>query len=335
MAGNFINIDETNQKLLENDMKVMYDAESTYRGQLFLLVQDILKQKHLPQIVLLAGPSCAGKTTTARLIKEILETKKKKAIIVSMDDFFLNRDDTPLLPNGMKDFDSLRAINLKQMEECFRNLFAKGKAGFPRFDFISGLNLADDHQLEFDKDTIIIFEGLHVLNPELKKHLGTDRVYSVYADALKGFKRDNFYKISNRNLRLIRRMIRDYARRGNSPAKTLQTWKNVCDAEDTYITPYKDTANFLINTTHDFELALYKKEFFEIVMEHREVIQELPFLEIFEDSSSLDKRKIPATSLMWEFVDPPAVEEEKESKKEEENKQLEAAPKKRTCKKSK
>ena len=335
MAGKFINIDEVNQKLKENDMKVMYDAESTYRGQLFLLVQDILKQKHLPQIILLAGPSCAGKTTTARLIKEILETKKKKAIIVSMDDFFLNRDETPLLPNGMKDFDSLRALNLDQMEDCFKTLFENGEAGFPRFDFISGLNLPNEYYLKFDKDTIIIFEGLHALNPELIKHLGTDKFYSVYADALKGFKRDNFYKISNRNLRLIRRMIRDYARRGNSPEKTLKSWRNVCDAEDTYIAPYKENANAFINTTHDFELALYKNDFFEIVMENREVIQDLPFLEIFEDSISLDKRKIPATSLMWEFVDPQEVEDERDNKKAEANVAAEKEVKKSRCKKSK
>lgn len=311
MIGEFINIDEVNRKLNENEMKVMYDAESAYRGQLFLLVQNILKLKVMPNIILLAGPSCAGKTTTARLIKEILESKKKKAIIVSMDDFFLNREDTPLLPNGMKDFDSLRSINLNQMENCFKELFTKGKAGFPRFDFLSGLNLENEYELTFDKDTVIVFEGLHVLNPELIKHLGTDRVFKVYADALKGFKRDEFYKISNRNLRLIRRMIRDYARRGNSPATTMKTWRNVCEAEDIYIAPFRDSADAFINTTHSFELALYKTDFFEIVMEHRDVIQDLPFLEIFEDSISLDKRKIPDTSLMWEFIDKPVVDENK------------------------
>ncbi len=315
MIGEFIDINEVNRKLNENEMKVMYDAESTYRGQLFLLVQNILKQKVMPQIILLAGPSCAGKTTTARLIKEILESKKKKAIIISMDDFFLNREDTPLLPNGMKDFDSLRAINLKQMEKCFKELFKKGKAGFPRFDFISGLNLENEYELTFDEDTVIIYEGLHVLNPELIKHLGTDRFFRVYADALKGFKRDEFYKISNRNLRLIRRMIRDYARRGNSPETTMKSWRNVCDAEDTYIAPFKDSADAFINTTHDFELALYKTDFFEIVMENREVIQELPFLEIFEDSISLDKRRIPDTSLMWEFVDKQEDEDARDDKK--------------------
>jgi uridine kinase len=154
-----------------------------------------------------------------------------------------------------------------------------------------------------------------VLNPELIKHLGTDRFFRVYADALKGFKRDEFYKISNRNLRLIRRMIRDYARRGNSPETTMKSWRNVCDAEDTYIAPFKDSADAFINTTHDFELALYKTDFFEIVMENREVIQELPFLEIFEDSISLDKRRIPDTSLMWEFVDKQEDEDAKDDKK--------------------
>lgn len=315
----FINIDEVNKKLKTNDMKVIYDAESQYRGQLFQLVQKILKLKVQPQVILLAGPSCAGKTTTARLIKEILESKKKKAIIVSMDDFFVDREATPLLPNGMKDYDSLRTVNLEQMEDCFHTLFTKGKAGFPRFDFISGLNMPNEYDLTYDKDTYIVFEGLHTLNPEVTKHLGTDRFFKIYTNALKGFKRDEFYKINNLNLRLIRRMIRDVKRRGTTPENTMKSWRNVCDAEESYITPYRDTADAWINTTHDYELALYKNEFFEIVMKNREVVQDMAFLEIFEDSISLDKRKLPSTSLMWEFVDPPVDDEdkEKEEKKEE------------------
>lgn len=312
----FINIDEVNRKLKANDMKVIYDAESQYRGQLFQLVQKILKLKVQPQVILLAGPSCAGKTTTARLLKEILESKKKKAIIVSMDDFFVNREDTPLLPNGMKDYDSLRTVNLPQIEDCFKTLFTYGEAGFPRFDFISGLNLPNEYYLHFDKNTYIIFEGLHALNPEITKHLGTDRFYKIYTNALMGFKRDEFYKINAVNLRLIRRMIRDVKRRGTPPEDTMKSWHNVCDAEESYITPYRDSADAWINTTHTYELALYKNEFFEIVMKNREIMQDLTFLEIFEDSTSLDKRKLPDTSLMWEFIDKPEVEDEEEKKEE-------------------
>lgn len=309
MITEFIDIKEVNRKLEDNNVKLMLDNESAYRSQLFTLVNTALKPRRKPKIVLLAGPSCAGKTTTAHILKEIFEHKKYKAIIVSMDDFFLNREDTPLLPNGMKDFDGLRAVNLKQMEECFSNLFKNGSAGFPRYDFITGLNLPDEYFLEYDKRTIIIFEGLHVLNPELIKHLGTTDVFKVYVSALKGFKNSEYSKIGIRNLRLIRRMIRDVKRRGKSPETTIKTWQNVCEAEDDYITPFKDSADFLVNTTHEFELALYKNEFFAIVANNRDVEFQFTFLRAFDESLSLDKRLLPDTSLMWEFIDKPEVED--------------------------
>ena len=308
LVREFIDINEVNEKLKYNDVKVMLDAESLYRGQLFRLAQKVLKIKAKQKVVLLAGPSCAGKTTTAHLLKEIFENRRKKAIIVSMDDFFVNREETPLLPNGMKDFDGLGAVNLEQMDRCFSELFKEGKADFPRFDFITGLNLENEYHLKYDKDTIIIFEGLHVLNPELIKHLGGATCYKVYVSTLKGFKLSEFSKIGTRQLRLIRRMIRDVRRRGKSPEFTMDTWKNVCDSEDTYISPYKNDADFYINTTHEFELALYKNEFFEIVMKHRQVTNQLNFLPIFEESVSLDKRLLPETSLMWDFIDKPGEE---------------------------
>lgn len=310
MNREFIDVYEVNKRLEENNIKVTLDAESAYRGQLFKMVQKVLRLKVQPKIILLAGPSCAGKTTSAHLLKEIFENKKKKAIIVSMDDFFVNREDTPILPNGMKDFDGLRAVNLNQMEGCFKNLFKNGEAPFPRFDFLSGLNLPDAYHLTYDKDTIIIFEGLHALNPELIKHLGTKEVYKVYASTLKGFKIDEYTKVGTRQLRLIRRMIRDVRRRGKSPKFTMETWKNVCDAEDTYISPYKNDVDYFVNTTHDFEIALYKDEFFEIVLNNRDVVKELNFLPVFDGSISLDNNLIPDTSLMWEFLDKPEVKEQ-------------------------
>lgn len=305
MKKEYININEVNKQLKDNNIRVMLNDESAYRGQLFQLVRKVLKQRRKTKILLLAGPSCAGKTTTANLIKEILEHKKKKVIIVSMDDFFLNRDDTPLLPNGMPDFDGLRALNFKQMHNCFKTLFETGFAKFPRFDFLTGLNMPDQYELTYTKDTIVIFEGLHVLNPELIKHLGTKDVFKVYASATQGFEMDDFVKMSARQLRLIRRMIRDIVRRGHSPAWTMKNWRNVCDAEDTYIEPFKSTADFIINTTHSYELALYKDEFFKIVINHREDVKDLNFIPLIEFSESLSSALLPETSLMWEFIDKP------------------------------
>lgn len=289
-------------KLIENNpLKLVRDAESKYRGQLFKLVKKILSTKR-NKIVLLAGPSCAGKTTTARLLKEILQIHNRHIITISMDDFFLNRDETPKLPNGSYDFDSINALNLDQLETCFTTLFTKGRAKFPHFDFIAGKNKPGVFEYTLRNNTIVLFEGLHVLNPELTRRLGTDKFYKVYAHPETTFKSDDF-ELSPRNLRLVRRIIRDAERRGHTPEHTLKMWGDVVAAENVYIEPFKQDADFLVNTTHAYELGVYKKELYALLFNHEEAIRQLSFLDIFDSVNNLSKKHIPDTSLMWEFVD--------------------------------
>lgn len=297
------NVEEINYFLRENKRKLVLDNESRYRGQLFEVAEEIVERG--AKIILLGGPSCAGKTTSCRLIHEILVKKGMRVIDISLDDFFKNREDTPLLPNGNKDYDSLRAINLPQMRRCFTKLFTEGHAGFPTYDFVSGINSDDTHFLDYDDQTVIIFEGLHTLNPELIKELGTDQVYKLYACAISGF---NYMEnlIESRNLRLIRRMVRDVSRRGHSPIKTLETWPDVCEAEDKYISPFIETADFIVDTTHSFELALYKREMLSLVREYPELVDYIGFaIPLFERTLTLPVEKLPRTSLMWEFLEMP------------------------------
>lgn len=298
------NVEEINYFLRENKRKLVLDNESRYRGQLFEVADKIVEAGDI-KIVLIGGPSCAGKTTTCRLLHEVLEKKGLKVIDISLDDFFKNRVDTPLLPNGNKDYDSLRAINLTQMRKCFTKLFTEGRAGFPIYDFVTGINNEDAHYLDYDDQTVIIFEGLHTLNPKLIKDLGTDKVFKLYASSMSGF---NYMEnvIDGRNLRLIRRMVRDVSRRGHSPLTTIESWPDVCEGEDTYITPFIDSADFVVDTTHSFELALYKKEMLTLVRAYPELVDYIGFcVSLLERTLTLSVEKLPRTSLMWEFLDMP------------------------------
>lgn len=300
----FYNIEEINYLIKQNRRKLILDNESKYRGELFELAEEVTKNSKI-KMVLIGGPSCAGKTTTCKLLHKILIKKGYNVIDISLDDFFKNREETPLLPNGNKDYDSLRAIDLVKVKKCFTKLFIEGKAGFPQYDFITGMNTDNVFQLEYDPKTIIIFEGLHVLNPDLINELGTKDVYKVYASALSGF---NYMEhlIDNRNLRLIRRMIRDVSRRGHSPMKTFETWVDVCEAEDKYITPYSEDVDFTVNTTHSFEIALYKKELLMLIRNYPDVINYIGFLiPIFERALTISTEELPKTSLMWEFLERP------------------------------
>lgn len=298
------NVEEINYFLRENKRKLVLDNESRYRGQLFEVADKVVEAGDI-KIILIGGPSCAGKTTSCRLLHEVLEKKGMKVIDISLDDFFKHRENTPLLPNGNKDYESLRAINLSQMRRCFTKLFTEGRAGFPTYDFVSGINSDDTHFLEYDENTVIIFEGLHVLNPELIKELGTDKVFKLYACAISGFNYMENY-LESRNLRLIRRMIRDVVRRGHNPMKTINTWPDVCEGEDKYITPFIESADVIVDTTHSFELALYKKEMLKLVREYPEIVDYIGFcIPLFERTLTLPVEKLPRTSLMWEFLEMP------------------------------
>ena len=303
---------QINENMRTNPRKQILDTESRYRGQLFVIADRIVADHEL-KMVLMAGPSCAGKTTTARLLKEILERMGKNVITISLDDFFIDRDKTPVLPNGLKDYDSPRALDTEQMKECFTELFTGRKTGFPKYDFLTGKNIKNDHELQLKYNTIIIFEGLHVLNPLIIKSLGTEKYFSIYVNADTGFKFKK-EKIKTLDLRLIRRMIRDISRRNNSVKDTLRTWDTVCEAEKKYISKYKKTCDAIVDTTHEFELGVLRAE-----MERMQAFKGINFdkvkeVQFLNYADTVDKGDLPDTTLMWEFVDPPQKEENTEKK---------------------
>lgn len=303
------NLEQINRAIEENPRKLILDTESRYRGQLYQIAYKIANDREM-RMVLMAGPSCAGKTTSARLLKEILERMGRDVITISLDDFFIDRSLTPLLPDGSKDYDSPRTINTELMKECFTELFTGRKTGFPIYDFVSGHSIKNHHVLECKYNTIIIFEGLHVLNPIITSSLGTEKYYSIYVNAMSNFKFGK-EKLNTLDLRLIRRIIRDVSRRSYSVKHTLNAWHDVCDAERKYITKYKKNCDSIVDTTHEFELGILRAEM-ELLQSIKGVnfgnAKELKFLQY---ATKLDKALLPDTTLMWEFVDPYKVEEEK------------------------
>ncbi len=307
MKKNYYNLSQINDNLINNPRKQILDTESRYRGQLYVIADRIVADKEL-KLVLMAGPSCAGKTTSARLLKEILEKMGKDVVTISLDDFFVDRAKTPLLPSGEKDFDSPKAIDTELMNECFTELFTGRKTGFPRFDFITGKSIKNDHELEAKYNTIIIFEGLHVLNPLITSSLGTSKYFKIYVNADTGFKYKK-EKIETIELRLIRRMIRDISRRNYSLGHTVKTWETVCDAEKKYISKYRKTCDAIIDTTHEFELGILRSEMEKLQNERDINFVGVKALRFVLNAEKVDKKMLPQTTLMWEFVDPPKPDE--------------------------
>lgn len=297
----YIDVKYVNKKTDNNLEKFVLDIDSRYRCQLFNLVDKII-QKNSVKIVLLAGPSCAGKTTTANLIKQILELKGRTVDVISMDDFFIDLDKRALLPNGRLDFDSPEVVNYPLMKECFSKLFSGEDTYFPEYNFKDGKSMPNSKLYQYKYNSVIIFEGIHVLNPRLLENLGTKDYFRVYVSPLKSFKK-NGVNMTTKNLRLLRRCVRDVQRRNTPPKKTIDIWPEVVDVEEKYIEPYRTKVDYFVDTTHDYELGVYKGEVDKFVAEGKIAYEDIPFMDMVNSVGVVSKSLIPDTSLMWEFVD--------------------------------
>lgn len=298
--NNSLNV-KTINKLIEKDLrKIVLDTESKFRGQLFGIADRILHNKNI-KIVLLSGPSCAGKTTCAKLLKEIFEKRGKNVVTISLDDFFKDRLQTPLLENGERDYDSPNALRLDFMKECFTRLFNGEEVEFPEFDFKNGKSVKGA-TLKMRYDTIIIFEGLHVLNPVIYNVLDLKQCYKIYVNALTTFS-CNREKMKTSDIRLLRRIIRDVKKRGNTPEETLKSWGTVCSGEKKYITPYNKNADIMVDTTHAYELSVFKKEFDKLVKQKKITHDDVSFKIFLDHIGAIGKGILPDTSMLWEFMD--------------------------------
>lgn len=290
-----------NKKIANNIEKFVLDTDSRYRGQLFTLVNKILAKNNI-KIVLLSGPSCAGKTTTANLLKQILELKGKSVDVISMDDFFIDLDKRELLPNGKPDFDSPNVVDYELMRECFSKYFNGEDTYFPEYDFKNSKSVPNSKLYKYRANSIIIFEGIHVLNPRLLNNLGTKNYFRLYISPLKSFKKNNVV-MSTKSLRLLRRVIRDIQRRNTPAQKTIQMWPEVVEVEENYIEQFRTKVDYYIDTTQDYELGVYRGEIRRLVNEGKLDIKDVPFYDVVGTVDEIPKSLIPDTSLMWEFVD--------------------------------
>lgn len=295
-----INVNTIEKKQSRDLYKFILDTESRYRGQLFTLANKILSKKDV-KIILLCGPSCAGKTTTAKLLKDILQLKGRIVDIISMDDFFKSFDERKPLPNGKPDYDSPEILDYDLMKDCFSRYFAGEEVLFPEYDFKNGKSVPNVKKHKYNFNSLVIFEGIHVLNPRLLKNLGTSNYFKIYVSPLQSFKTDKM-QMSTKNLRLLRRSVRDVDKRGTPMQKTAEMWPEVVDAEEQYIEPFRTKVDYYVDTTHEYELGVYKSEIERFVSSKKIKLEDVPFYEVLKNVEPISKSVIPETSLMWEFV---------------------------------
>ena len=295
------NLEYVNRLVKECPEKLVQISEKIVDDQIERVVEHVMKGKF--KFLLLSGPSSSGKTTTANFIIKKLINRGKKAIRVSLDDFFIDLDKCPVQADGTVDKETITKIDLPCFNKFFREIMQQNKAYKPVFDFITDKRKAEPELIEVGEDDLILVEGTHALNPELVD-VGeyADRVLKVYACVNSDFKIGKGIIINARKIRLIRRMIRDLQTRGESAEGTVRYWDMVSKGEDKYVAPYKTQADFMIDTAHIYELAVYDKFVPKLLKPIKELEYADELLQVFSRAGSLSKSYVPDGSLLWEFL---------------------------------
>lgn len=258
------------------------------------------------KLVLISGPSSSGKTTFSKRLSIQLMTNGLKPYPISLDDYFVNRNDTPLDENGKHDFESLYAVDLPFFEEQLTTLLNGGEVELPRYNFTTGKREMSGKKLRIDEHMILIIEGIHALNPALTPHIPNENKYKVYVSALTTILLDNHNYIPTTDNRLLRRIIRDYKYRSYSAEETIARWPSVREGEEKWIFPYQENADAMFNSALLFELAVLK-DYVEPVLrkvpnrcpEYSEAHRLIRFLNYFV---SVQDKELPPTSLLREFL---------------------------------
>ncbi len=290
--------------MADNPSEIIGYAENLYKLQISKVAKEIEKSAGVLKIIAISGPSSAGKTWTSKLLSRELERLGISPLSISLDCFFKNREDNDILPNGKPDFESISALDIKTYKLCMKELLDKRKTKLPHFNFVEGKRDRYD-KIELPKNGVLILEGIHALNPLLTPDFIDEATLRVAINAQTSFECRNGVCITNRQLRLIRRIIRDYRYRGNSVDKTLDLWPEVVAGERKYILPYFSKAKYKLDTTHLYEPMIYRtiaekmlKE--SVVPEHKETVEKL--LDGLSYFTPLSPELTPDDSLLVEFI---------------------------------
>lgn len=299
-------LSDINKSVASDVESFIESAEEGFDGSVSSLVERFVSDCDC-DIVLLAGPSSSGKTTTAGKIVEKINRSDRNAYTLSLDDYYHNAADIPMTDKGVRDFENVSALDIDLIHKTFSDLIENRKAMVPEFDFVSGTRKSEMRSIELKKDDVIIVEGLHALNPIITKGLDESHIYKVYISVSSRVTDDDGKVIfSKRNLRLVRRMIRDYHYRNTSVEKTFSQWPEVLKGEDKYIFPYEKNARFRIDSFHPYESSIFRDEAVELLDTVDNASCFYPLAQqLKEDFSRLrpiDISKMPDDSLLREFI---------------------------------
>ena len=280
-------------------------SEGLQEKKISQIADDIARRKGI-RLVLIAGPSSSGKTTTCKRLSVQLAVNSIFPMNISLDDYFVDREKTPRDASGDYDFEHLHALNLDLFNEQLNALFRGEEVELPRYDFATGRSLMSGKKMRLPDNAVLVVEGIHALNPELTSQIPPEYIYRVYASALTTLLLDNHNYVPTTDNRLLRRIIRDHKSRAVSAQQTIHRWPSVRNGENRWIFPFQEHADAMFNTAMLFELAVLKRQAEPLLEqvpencpEYSEAYRLLKFLRYIRP---IPEDQIPPTSLLREFL---------------------------------
>lgn len=299
-VGDFNNAVDT-----DHSIDLINISEALQEKKIAHIADEIAKRKGV-KLILLAGPSSSGKTTTCKRLSIQLIANGLRPLQISLDDYFVDRELSPRDEKGDYDFESIHALNLKLINEQFNALFNGEEVELPRYDFPTGKSVKSGNKLKMEDNNVLVVEGIHALNPELTAQIPEELKYRVYVSALTTILLDDHNYIPTTDNRLLRRIIRDYKYRGVDARETIRRWPSVRAGENKWIFPFQENADVMFNSAMLFELAVIKQQAEPLLEqvpencpEYSEAYRLLKFLKYIKPIPNAD---IPPTSLLREFL---------------------------------
>lgn len=295
-----------NKALRENPKDIVLLSEALHEKKIANLADKIVEKENI-KVILIAGPSSSGKTTFAGKLSTALRLDGVRPVTISVDNYFVEREDTPKDEFGNYDFETIEAIDLELFNRDLASLINGEEINVPEYDFTTGTkSWKKERKLKIDNNQVLIIEGIHCLNDRLTYLIPTEQKYKIYISDLTVLNIDYFNRISTTDTRLLRRLVRDNSFRGYSPEHTLKGWYSVRRGERKHIFPYQETADFMFNSSIIYELSALKAHAIPLletvpntIPEYSEAKRLISMLKYFED---IDESLIPNNSLIREFI---------------------------------
>ena len=302
-------VGDLNRRVMEGDASELIKiAEAFHENKIASIARSIAKANSDcgVRMALISGPSSSGKTTFSKRLGVQLRVLGLDPVLIALDDYFVERDKTPLDENGKYDFEALEAIDLATLNDHLRRLAAGESVEIPRYDFLSGKRQWHEKPLQLSEKSILILEGIHALNPRLTPGIADDQKFKIYISCFTSVAMDNFSRIPTTDNRMLRRTIRDNATRGHNALRTLEMWPSVRRGEERHIFPYQENADVMFNSSLFYEISVLRaiaepvlREIPDTAPEYAEAHRMLKFLDNF---TPIAPDEIPPTSLLREFI---------------------------------